>query len=382
MNRLAKYIIIAAVVTIAAFIAWYFKTVIIYILISAVIAMIGRPLTDLLCDIRIKKVHVRLPRWLSAGITLILMICVILSLFLLLAPMIGEISAVLKNTDFNSLSAQVSEPLKRINGFIVATFPSVGEDFRIEVAAFDYIKNMATVSSFSNIVTSLTNFIADISIAVFSIVFISFFMLKESGLVTNTLASIFADRYENNIRRASASINNLLGRYFVGISIESIGVGIINSLGLIFIAGMDTELAIVVAFASGILNIIPYVGPFIGDLLGVLMGLMTYMGGGIDMPLILYLIIVLAIFLVTQFIDNYIFQPLIYSNSVKAHPLEIFIVILMAGQMGGIFGILIAIPCYTVLRVIAGEFLPSLKFVQKLTANLKTGVQERNEDAG
>lgn len=382
MNRLAKYIIIAAVVTIAAFIAWYFKTVIIYILISAVIAMIGRPLTDLLCDIRIKKVHVRLPRWLSAGITLILMICVILSLFLLLAPMIGEISAVLKNTDFNSLSAQVSEPLKRINGFIVATFPSVGEDFRIEVAAFDYIKNMATVSSFSNIVTSLTNFIADISIAVFSIVFISFFMLKESGLVTNTLASIFADRYENSIRRASASINNLLGRYFVGISIESIGVGIINSLGLIFIAGMDTELAIVVAFASGILNIIPYVGPFIGDLLGVLMGLMTYMGGGIDMPLILYLIIVLAIFLVTQFIDNYIFQPLIYSNSVKAHPLEIFIVILMAGQMGGIFGILIAIPCYTVLRVIAGEFLPSLKFVQKLTANLKTGVQERNEDAG
>lgn len=382
MNRLAKYIIIAAVVTIAAFIAWYFKTVIIYILISAVIAMIGRPLTDLLCDIRIKKVHVRLPRWLSAGITLILMICVILSLFLLLAPMIGEISGVLKNTDFNSLSAQVSEPLERINGFIVATFPSVGEDFRIEVAAFDYIKNMATVSSFSNIVTSLTNFIADISIAVFSIVFISFFMLKESGLVTNTLASIFADRYENSIRRASASINNLLGRYFVGISIESIGVGIINSLGLIFIAGMDTELAIVVAFASGILNIIPYVGPFIGDLLGVLMGLMTYMGGGIDMPLILYLIIVLAIFLVTQFIDNYIFQPLIYSNSVKAHPLEIFIVILMAGQMGGIFGILIAIPCYTVLRVIAGEFLPSLKFVQKLTANLKTGVQERNEDNG
>ena len=382
MNRLAKYIIIAAVVTIAAFIAWYFKTVIIYILISAVIAMIGRPLTDLLCDIRIKKVHVRLPRWLSAGITLILMICVILSLFLLLAPMIGEISGVLKNTDFNSLSAQVSEPLERINGFIVATFPSVGEDFRIEVAAFDYIKNMATVSSFSNIVTSLTNFIADISIAVFSIVFISFFMLKESGLVTNTLASIFADRYENSIRRASASINNLLGRYFVGISIESIGVGIINSLGLIFIAGMDTELAIVVAFASGILNIIPYVGPFIGDLLGVLMGLMTYMSGGIDMPLILYLIIVLAIFLVTQFIDNYIFQPLIYSNSVKAHPLEIFIVILMAGQMGGIFGILIAIPCYTVLRVIAGEFLPSLKFVQKLTANLKTGVQERNEDNG
>ena len=98
------------------------------------------------------------------------------------------------------------------------------------------------------------------------------------------------------------------------------------------------------------------------------------------MPLILFLLIILAIFVVTQLIDNYVFQPIIYSNSVKAHPLEIFLVILVAGQIGGVFGILIAIPSYTVLRVIASEFLPQFKFVRKLTKNIKADNNEDRDD--
>ena len=134
---------------------------------------------------------------------------------------------------------------------------------------------------------------------------------------------------------------------------------------------MDPQLAIVVGFASGILNIIPYLGPFIGDFLAVIMALLFHLNNSVEMPLLLFLIIVLAIFIVTQFIDNYVFQPLIYSNSVKAHPLEIFLIILIAGQIGGVFGILIAVPLYTVLRVIASEFLSQSKFVQKLTRNIR-----------
>ena len=102
-----------------------------------------------------------------------------------------------------------------------------------------------------------------------------------------------------------------------------------------------------------------------------LWGLIYHINNGVEMPLLLFLLIILAIFIVTQFIDNYVFQPLIYSNSVKAHPLEIFIVILLAGQISGIFGILIAVPAYTVLRVIASEFISGSKLVQRLTRNIK-----------
>jgi predicted PurR-regulated permease PerM len=72
----------------------------------------------------------------------------------------------------------------------------------------------------------------------------------------------------------------------------------------------------------------------------------------------------------TNLVDAMLIQPAIFSNTVKAHPLEIFLVILMAGALGGVLGMVVAIPCYTLLRVIAKEFLDHFKFFKKLTENI------------
>ena len=71
-----------------------------------------------------------------------------------------------------------------------------------------------------------------------------------------------------------------------------------------------------------------------------------------------------------QLIDNFLFQPLIFSNSVKAHPLEIFLVVLSAGIIWGISGMIVAIPFYTLLRIIAKEFLSEFKVIEQLTKNI------------
>jgi predicted PurR-regulated permease PerM len=85
------------------------------------------------------------------------------------------------------------------------------------------------------------------------------------------------------------------------------------------------------------------------------------------LPLMGYMLVV---FIIVQLIDNFVFQPLIFSNSVNAHPLEIFIVLLIAGSLGGILGMLLAIPGYTVLRVFAKEFFNKFRLVQKLTEKI------------
>lgn len=370
MDKLARYIIILGTAAIILFVAWYFKSILIYIAISAVIAMIGRPIVDMLCKVKIK--NFAFPRWLAATVTLIFIGCICLSLFLLLAPMVGEISNMFSNLNVTKLGADVQEPMNRLNQFIIKHIPSADENFKIEVLIIDYCRNFFSMDMFSNLLASVTSFIVSFGISVFSIAFISFFMLLENGLITNTLITILPTKYEKQTKRALASINTLLSRYFVGISLESLCITVLNSLGLIFIAKMHPTLAIVLAFTSGILNIVPYVGPLIGEILAVLMGVITYINYGIGMPMLPYLLIILAIVLTTQLIDNYVFQPLIYSNSVKAHPLEIFLVILVAGQIGGVFGILIAIPTYTVIRVIAAEFLTrsNSKFLQKLNNSL------------
>ena len=162
----------------------------------------------------------------------------------------------------------------------------------------------------------------------------------------------------------------LLSRYFVGILIEMAGVALLDFLGLALIARLPWGSALGIAFLAGILNVIPYVGPLIGTCLGTIMGLVLKYCGvgmiGLDVPFWAFALILIAIMCCTQLVDNFIYQPVIYSNSIKASPLEIFIVLLMAATLGGVFGMLVAIPCYTVVRVIAGRFFRNIKPIRKL----------------
>ena len=88
------------------------------------------------------------------------------------------------------------------------------------------------------------------------------------------------------------------------------------------------------------------------------------------LPLILK---VVGVFLTMQMLDNFLLQPFIFSNSVKAHPLEIFIIILVGAKLGGITGMILAIPAYTVIRVIAKIFLSEFRIVQQITGGLDDG---------
>ena len=151
-----------------------------------------------------------------------------------------------------------------------------------------------------------------------------------------------------------------------------LGVALIDFLGLWLIARLDFSYAIGIAFIAGLLNVIPYVGPLIGEGLGVVFGIVLKLGtgAGLDVNLWVFALIILAIMLTAQFIDNFVYQPLIYSTSIKAHPLEIFVVLLMAGHIGGTLGMLVAIPAYTVVRVIAIRFFYKYKVIQRLVPNL------------
>lgn len=211
MDKLAKYIIIAGATVLVLFLGWYFRTILLYIAVAVVISLVGKPIVRAITGIRIKRFHI--PRWLAAAITLALIICICLSLFLLLAPMIGQFVHLLNNMNLGTLGNQVYEPLEKLNEFIIKSIPSMTPDFRIEVYLFDYIRDFLNLNTFSNLIVSLASFIADFGIAVFSIVFISFFLLLENGLITNVLTTLVPDRLEDNVRRATKSINSLLSRY-------------------------------------------------------------------------------------------------------------------------------------------------------------------------
>jgi predicted PurR-regulated permease PerM len=216
---------------------------------------------------------------------------------------------------------------------------------------------------------SLISILGNVLIAVFSITFITFFFLKDQRLFFESILMWVPDKYLGNVTRALYSIKNLLTRYFIGIVIQSTCIMILVTFGMT-IAGIDFQQALVMGLIIGILNVIPYAGPWIGLAIAITMGVASHINQDINtvvIPLVTYMIIVEVI---THLIDNIVFQPVIFSNSVRAHPLEIFIVVLAAGFAAGIPGMIFGIPAYTVLRVFAREFFYNFKAVQKITSSL------------
>lgn len=365
VDKLARYIMLAAGLLIAAGLCWFFSNIIVYILLAAVFSLLARPVMSFLEKLKIKGRG--LPSWANAVISIILIISCIMLVIINIIPVVAHVFKDISLVDVENMFRQIS--LEEINDVIISVFPAVGSDFRIEMALWDKLKDLVDVSAFSSLIGSVANFVVNFGVAVFAVVFISFFFIRDSKLFSKIISALVPDRLEKTANEAIADIENLLSRYFVGLVAEMTGVALINFFGLWLVARLGVNAAIGIAFMTGILNIIPYVGPLMGGVLGTVMGLVLKLFGpaaSSDVNILAFGLILVAIFFATQLVDNFLFQPLIYSSSIKASPLEIFIVLLAAGHVGGMIGMLVAIPGYTVIRVIAGTFFRKHKLIRRL----------------
>lgn len=235
---------------------------------------------------------------------------------------------------------------------------------------------------------SVFGFMSNIFITLLSVYFIAFFFLKEQGLFESILRSIVSTKYEDQAIHALEESSVLLIRYFVGVAIQItiITIFVATSLSLFGIKN-----ALLIGFFAALINVIPYLGPIIGAVFGVIItisssldqsgkisesvnstteALVSATGGSFYTDTLPQIFIVIGVFGVMQLLDNFLVQPNIFSKSVKAHPLEIFVVVLAGAQIGGITGMVLAIPAYTVLRVLASIFLSEFKIVQSITKDL------------
>ena len=363
IDRLARYIIVAATLAILACLCWYFKSVLVYIIVAFVVSLIGQPVMRLLRKIRIGGKSA--PDGLLAILTIVLILG---TLILVVTQVIPVVTGIVRDAAvLNSVTAD-GNPLDRVNDWIVSLFPALGPDFNIITILMDKLREVTNVSNVTSVISSVTSFVTSLVVGLFSVVFISFFFVRDETLFRKIVSALVPDRMEGKLAKSLGDIEGLLSRYFVGLLIEMTGVALLDFLGLWLIARLGFSNALGIAFIAGILNVIPYVGPLVGEVVGVVLAVILKYGTGVGLGVNIWIfaLIVLAIMLTTQLVDNFVYQPLIYSTSIKASPLEIFIVILLAGHIGGVVGMLVAIPAYTVVRVIASRFFPDLKLVKRL----------------
>jgi predicted PurR-regulated permease PerM len=347
---------VVAGVILVIYILYKIQSLILFAFIAGVISLICRPLVTILKNrLKFGNTLASVTTLLLVGLFLFSMVRIFLPIVLEQSKNISDIDFNIVKKDLNELSIQASEYLgvEKIN--IVET-----------IKRTEFVKNFNSefVSSFVEI---FFQNVGDVMAGLFSVLFISFFLLKDERLITTAVTS-FAER--GNERRSLLVLNKvkeLLSRYFLGLLIQTLIVAMFY-LGLLLYLKVDNALAI--AIICAFLNIVPYLGPLIGAMLMMLVVVSNNLGADFSSELLPLLLKVAIGAAVVQLIDNLISQPIIFGRSVRSHPLEIFIAIVIGGLLFNIGGMILAVPVYTTIKVISKEFLSEYKIVKHLTKDM------------
>ncbi|MEO0894787.1 MAG: AI-2E family transporter [Bacteroidota bacterium] len=369
-------IISSAILTVAAaaaiilgslgYILWNFSAIFIYLITAIVLTLIGRPIKRLLEKVKIGKFT--LPNTFNTIVAMLVIVGFFLALIGFFVPLLVDITDQIQAIDPSALTVGLEEPLKQIMAFNEKyRFFELQEGETLEQVFLENVQEIVNQVNFSSMISGILGLAGNFFVGAFSVAFITFFFLNERSLLQNISDTITPDKYVGRVNSVLEDVRNLLSRYFIGVMLEILLVGGLVALGL-GILGIKN--ALFIGYFAGIFNVIPYLGPIIGGTMTVAMTAINSLHLPFYDQAFPFMLFALAIFFGVQLLDNFLFQPFIYSSSVKAHPLEVFLVILAAGFIGGAGAMVLAIPVYTIVRVFAREFLYKFKIVSSLTKSI------------
>jgi len=344
-----------AAISLTIWLLFQLKTLLIYLVIAAVVSLIGRPINKFL----IQKIKLR--PILATTISILVLLGILISLFSLFVPLLIQQGENLALLDVDLLKANIDTLVEEISLYF-----QLDNSFWQQQFAVDNLFQNVNFGLLPELLNQTLELLGGFTIGLFSVVFILFFFLKDSALQERIILVLVSDTLSARVEKSIEKIKNLLSRYFLGLLFQ---ISILLIIYSIVLAAFSVENAFIIAFLCALLNLIPYLGPIIGAVLMMLLTMSSFIGADFSSVILPKTFYVMLGFLVGQLIDNFFSQPMIFSNSVKSHPLEIFIVILASGTLMGPLGMIIAIPFYTTLKVIAQEFLNDNKIVKSLTKN-------------
>lgn len=329
------------------------QSVVFYLIIAAVVSLIGRPIAQLLR-------RIKLGNTLSSVTTIAILMTTFFGIVSLLLPVIFEQAKNLSLLNVNAFEATATKLINELSIYL--------SDYGVDLQSW-VDRSLAEVdySFLPDAINTVLNGLSGFTVGVFSVIFISFFFLKDSGLLERMVMVFVADKNVARVEKSILSIKNLLSRYFIGLLVQITVLFIIYTLVLL-IFGIPN--AVTIALVCALLNIIPFLGPIIGTVLIVFLTMTSNLDASFATVTLPKTIYVLIGFTIGQLIDNFLTQPYVFSTSVKSHPLEIFITILVGGLLFGPLGMIIAVPSYTALKVIFKEFYAQNKIVKALTKNI------------
>ena len=351
-KELVKSVVILSFLGLLTWILLEIKLGLLYIFISLILTLIVNPLNKFF------KYKFKINNTLSSIFSISILISffsLIIGLFVPILSKQGKNLSLLNTNEFR-------EKFDITRDSILNYFESQNTtllDFFTELNLISEIDFGFVTKLFNSIISQ----VGSLSIGILSVLFITFFLIKDGDSIFKYFLSQFPSKQRKKLSQSFTKIENLLTRYFSGVLIQ-ISILFIFYFLLLLILGVENSIAI--AFICAVLNIIPYIGPLISIILMIILAATNNLDAFIFYEFLMNSIWLLSGFTIIQLIDNFLLQPYIFSSSIKSHPLEVFVVIIFSGLLFGIFGLIIAIPLYTTFKVIYNSFFDTKKLLQEL----------------
>ena len=355
-NSILKTILKIAGLSLLIYVVYKVRILIIYLLIASILSLIFRPVFNFFTH------KLKFNITLASIVTLLLIILILAGLISLLIPLVLEQGKNLSLLNVNALESKFNLLFSELNNYLTRFNLNI-EDSIINVEEF----SKQSIQAIPIILNSVGGVLGSFTLGLLSVLFITFFFLRDSIKFEKWIILLLPNTYTKRANKSFREINNLLSRYFLGLILQ---ITILFIFYTIILLILGVEDAIVIAFLCSLLNLIPYIGPIVGFIVITTLTMTSYLGSDFSSVILPKTIFVGIGYIVAQIFDNFLSQPYIFSNSVKSHPLEIFLVIISGGFLFGVVGMIIAIPLYTAFKVIGKVFFSENKLVKKLTKNL------------
>ncbi len=205
----------------------------------------------------------------------------------------------------------------------------------------------------------LVGSIANIAIALFTVPFLLFYMLRDGHKLPSFVARAFPAPYRARIVEVFQTISATISSYVQGLIVVCLFVGVSVYIGLLII-GLDY--ALLLAAVAMVMDVIPYFGPVLGTIPALIVGLMVSPWTALK---------VLIMVVVIQQLESHLVSPMVLGKKLNIHPVTIIVILLTAGSMAGVLGLVLGVPIFAVSKVLVTEMV-------KLVRDIRQGEEREN----
>lgn len=339
-ERIIRFSVVSLVILGFGYLIMSFGKLFGFVLLSLVIAYVLNPLVNRLQSRGIRRV------W---GIALVL-VGVGTAFFFAsktFIPLLGEqilsLTSQINERNIRTLSNLVERELTTRFSFLPQGF--------VRDNLVSLIDQLLQTGAITEALSNVLSIFANVFYALLVVPFSTFFFLKDGNQIQNDLLQIVPNDYFETTLALIDKIERSLGRYLKSVFLQST---IVATCSWIFLSIAGLQNAFFVGMAIGAANTIPYFGPILGYLLSSMIAIVETGDLSLIFP------VIVAVFVV-QLIDNILLQPLIFSRSAQMHPLVILFVILIAADLGGILGMVVAVPVATIIKITIEQIIWSIQ---------------------